>query len=117
MESSQELFTKTLLEKVNNISKEIIHKLSEVNDASHSHIFLMIQKQTLDNALQKIVDDFQKTTQYDYELYSLYDKMETLRNKIYAKGPHRSEDDEDMKEYKELKAQHTWIQRIKAKSC
>jgi len=115
MEVSQT--NKTILEQVNDVSNDIVHKLSEVNDGSETQKFLLLKKQTIDNALQKIVDGVQKEMKYDYELMSLFDKMETLRNKIHAKASRPKDDDEDMKEFKELQAQHNWIQRIKAKSC
>ena len=106
----------TPLEKVNDILNDINHKLSTVKDGSQTQKLLLLQKQNIDNALRKIVDDFKKIP-YDYDLYSLYDKMEILKDKIYAKASKPTDDDEDLKEYRELKAQHNWILRIKNRSC
>jgi len=103
-----------LMEQVENILKDIIQKISEVKEGSDTHTFLLIKKKTLDDSLQKIISDAQ-INKYEYELYSLFEKCESLRYKISMK-PHRpTDDDEDMKAYKEAKGQMTWIQQTKLK--
>ena len=104
------------LEQLNHILNDINHKLSTIKDGSKTQTFLLLKKQDLENALQKIVDDFKKRPS-DYELYSLSDKMEILKDKIYAKASKPTDEDEDVKEYKELETQHNWILRLNARSC
>ena len=103
----------TPLEQVEAISKDIVQKLSEVQEGSATHKFLLKRKKSIDDALEKIVKDNEKT-KYDYELYSLYDKLELLKSKIEKRGYLAKEEDEEVKAYKEMKAQHNWILRTKA---
>ena len=104
----------SILEQVEYISKDILQKISEVKEGSNAHKFLLIKKKILDDSLQKIINEAQ-INKYEYELYSLFEKCESLRYKISMKEHRPTDDDEDMKAYKEAKGQMTWIQQTKLK--
>ena len=104
----------SILEQVECISKDILQKISEVKKGSDAHNFLLIKKKTLDDSLQTIINEAQ-INKYEYELYSLFEKCEGLRYKISLKERRPTDDDEDMKAYKEAKGQMTWIQQTKLK--
>ena len=103
-----------MLEQVEYISKDIYQKISEVEEGSDAHKFLLVKKKILDDSLQTIINEAE-INKYEYELYSLFEKCETLRYKISLKGRRPTDDDEDMKAYKEAKGQMTWIQQTKLK--
>jgi hypothetical protein len=92
----------------------IYQKLSEVKEGSDAHKFLLIKKKIIDESLQTIINDAQ-INKYEYELFSLFEKCEDLRYKISMKERRPTDDDEDMKEYKEAKGQMSWIQQTKLK--
>ena len=102
----------SVMEQVECISKDILQKISEVKEGSDAHKFLLIKKGIVDDSLQKIINEAQ-INKYEYELYSLFEKCESLRYKISMKERRPTDDDEDMKEYKEAKEQMVWIQRTK----
>ena len=106
--------TLSLMEQVESISNDIIQKNSEVKEDSYSHKFLVSKKKILDDSLQKIINEAQ-INKYEYEVYSLFEKCESLRYKIICKEAKPTDDDEDMKAYKEAKGQMTWIQQTKLK--
>ena len=102
----------SVMEQVECISKDILQKISEVKEGSGAHKFLLIKKGIVDDSLQKIINEAQ-INKYEYELYSLFEKCESLRYKISMKERRPTDDDEDMKAYKEAKGQAVWIQRTK----
>ena len=102
----------SILEQVEYISKDILQKISEVKEGSDAHRFLLIKKKIVDDSLEKIINEAQ-INKYEYELYSLSEKCESLRYKISMKERRPTDDDEDMKAYKEAKEQMVWIQRTK----
>jgi hypothetical protein len=85
-----------MLEQVEYISKDIYQKISEVEEGSDAHKFLLVKKKILDDSLQTIINEAQ-INKYEYELYSLFEKCEGLRYKISLKGRRPTDDDEDMK--------------------
>ena len=102
----------SVMEQVEYISKDILQKISEVKEGSDTHKFLLVKKKILDDSLQKIINEAQ-INKYEYELYSLFEKCESLRYKISMKERRPTDDDEDIKEYKEAKGQMSWIQQTK----
>ena len=102
------------MEQVENISKDILQKISEVKAGSDAHKFLLVKKKILDDSLQKIINEAQ-INKYEYELYTLFEKGEHLRNKISMKESRPTDDDEDMKKFKEAKEQMNWIRQTKLK--
>lgn len=102
------------LEQVEYISNDIIQKISEVKEGSYAHKFLLVKKKTLDDSLQTIINEAQ-INKYEYELYSLFEKCESLRYKISMKERRPTDDDEDMKACKEAKEQMDWIRETKLK--
>ncbi len=104
----------SVMEQVETISKDIYQKLSEVKEGSDAHKFLLIKKKIIDESLQTIINDAQ-INKYEYELFSLFEKCEDLRYKISMKERRPTDDDEDMKEYKEAKGRMSWIQQTKLK--
>ena len=100
------------MEQVETISKDILQKLSEVKDGSHAHKFLLIKKKIIDDSIEKIINEAQ-INKYEYELYALFEKCESLHHKIHAKERRPTDDDEDMKAYKETKDQMSWIRQTK----
>ena len=78
-------------------------------------ISFYLPKKILDGGLQIIINEAQ-INKYEYELYSLFEKCERLRNKISMKERKPTDDDEeDMKAYKEAKEQIRWIHQTKLK--
>lgn len=104
----------SVMEQVESISNDILQKISEVKEGSHAHKFLLAKKKILDSGLQIIINEAQ-INKYEYELYSLFEKCESLRYKISMKERKPTDDDEDMKAFKEAKGQMTWIQKNKLK--
>jgi len=102
------------MEQVECFSKDILQKISEVKEGSYAHKFLLVKKKILDDSLQKIISEAQ-INKYEYELYALFEKCESLRYKISMKERRPTDDDEDMKAYKEVKGQMTWIRETKLK--
>ncbi len=102
----------SIMEQVESISKDIHQKISEVKEGSDTQTFLLLKKKILDDYLQKIINEAQ-INKYEYELYCLFEKCESLRSKINMKERKPTEDDEDVKAFKEAKGQMTWIQRTK----
>jgi len=102
------------MEQVENISKDILQKISEVKAGSDAHKFLLVKKKILDDSLQKIINEAQ-INKYEYELYNLFEKCESLRTKISMKESRPTDDDEDMKKFKEAKEQMNWIRQTKLK--
>ena len=102
------------MEQVECISKDILQKISEVKEGSDAHKFLLIKKKIVDDSLQKIINEAQ-INKYEYELYSLFEKCESLRYKISMKERRPTDDDEDMKAYKETREQMKWIRETKIK--
>lgn len=103
------------MDQIEIISKDIFQKLSEVKEGSDVHKFLLTKKRILDETLQKIVNEAQ-INKYEYELYILFEKCENLRQKISMKEHRPSDDDEDVKAYKEAKDQMNWIRKTKLNS-
>ena len=104
----------SVIEQVECISNDILQTISEVKEGSDAHKFLLIKKKIVDDSLQKIINEAQ-INKYEYELYSLFEKCESLRYKISMKERRPTDDDEDMKAYKEAKEQMVWIQQTKLK--
>jgi len=104
----------SVMEQVECISKDILQKISEVKEGSDAHKFLLVKKKAIDDSLQKIINEAQ-INKYEYELYSLFEKCESLRYKISMKEHRPTDDDEDMKAFKEAKGQMTWIRQTKLK--
>jgi len=102
----------SVMEQVENISKDIYQKLSEVKEGSNAHTFLLIKKKIIDDSLQKIINEAY-VNKYEYELYNLYEICENLRYKISIKEKRPSDDDEDIKALKEAKSQMSWIRQTK----
>ena len=102
----------SIIEQVKNISNDINEKLLEVREGSYAQTFLLIKKKIIDDSLQKIINEAQ-INKYEYELYSLSEKCESLRYKIKMKKHRPTDDDEDMKAYKEVKDEMNWIRRTK----
>ena len=102
----------SVIEQVENISKDILEKLSDVKDGSDAQKFLLLKKKILDDSLHKIINEAQ-VNKYEYELYSLFEKCQTLRYKINMKEHRPKDDDEDVKAFKEAKEQMAWIQQTK----
>lgn len=102
----------SIMEQVEYISKDILQKMTEVKEGADAHKFLLLKKKILDDSLQKIINEAQ-INKYEYELYSLFEKCESLRHKISMKERRPTDDDEDIKAYKEAKEQMTWIQQTK----
>jgi hypothetical protein len=102
------------MEQVECISKDILQKISEVKEGSDAHKFLLVKKKILDDYIQKIISEAQ-VNKYEYELYILFEKCEILRYKISMKERRPTDDDEDMKAFKEVKGQMAWIQQNKLK--
>jgi len=100
------------MEQVESISKDILQKISEVTEGSHVHKLLLIKKKILDDSLQKIINEAQ-INKYEYELYTLFEKCESLQCKIRMKERRPSDDDEDKKALKEAHAQMRWIRETK----
>jgi hypothetical protein len=104
----------SVMEQVEGISKDILQKISEVKEGSQAHKFLLAKKNILDGCLQTIINEAQ-INKYEYELYSLYDKCESHRYKISMKERRPTDDDDDIKAYKEAKEQITWMKQTKLK--
>ena len=104
----------SVIEQVECISNDIVQKISEVKEGSDAHKFLLIKKKIIDDSLQKIINEAQ-INKYEYELYSLFEKCESLRYKNSMKERRPTDDDEDMKAYKEAREQMVWIQQTKLK--
>lgn len=102
------------MEQVESISKDILQKISEVKEGSDAHKFLLAKKRILDDSLQKIISEAQ-INKYEYELYSLFEKFESLRYKISMKERRPTDDDEDVKACKDVKDQMDWIRKTKLK--
>ncbi len=102
------------MEQVETISKDILQKLSEVKEGSDAQKFLLIKKKILDRGLDIIINEAQVNV-YEYELYTLLDKSESLRYKITMKERRPADDDEDMKEFRQIKEQMNWIRQTKLK--
>ena len=102
------------MEQIEQISRDILQKISEVKEGSDAHNFLLIKKKNLDESLQKIISEAQINT-YEYELYCLFDTFQTLRYKISMKGSRPTDDDEDIKACKEINRQMAWIRNTKLK--
>ena len=100
------------MEQVECISNDILQKISEVKDGSDAHKLLLTKKKIIDDSLQKIINEAQ-INKYEYELYSLFEKCESLRYKISMKEHRPTDDDEDMKAFKEAKGKIIWIQNTK----
>jgi hypothetical protein len=101
-----------ILEQVEYISKDIYQKISEVEEGSDAHKFLLVKKKILDDSLQKIINEAQ-INKYEYDLYSLFEKSESLRTKISMKERRPTDEDEDMKAFREAKDQMNWIRQTK----
>jgi hypothetical protein len=104
----------SVMEQVETISKDILQKLSEVKEGSDAQKFLLIKKKILDRGLDIIINEAQVNV-YEYELYTLLDKSESLRYKITMKERRPADDDEDMKEFRQIKEQMNWIRQTKLK--
>jgi len=102
------------MEQVECISKDILQKISEVKEGSDAHKFLLVKKKAIDDSLQKIINEAQ-INKYEYELYSLFEKYEVLRDKIRIKERRPTDDDEDVKAFKEVNEQMRWIRQTKLK--
>jgi len=102
----------SVIEQVENISNDILQKLLEVKEDSNAQKFLLIKKKILDDSLQKIINEAQ-INKYEYELYTLFEKCQSLRYKINMKEHRPTGDDEDMKAFKEAKEQLAWIRETK----
>jgi hypothetical protein len=102
------------MEQVEHISADILQKISGVKEGSDAHMFLLIKKKIIDDSLQKIINEAQ-IDEYEYELYCLFEKSETLRCKISKKERRPTEDDEDVKALKEIKDKMSWIRKTKLK--
>lgn len=102
----------SIIEQVELISKDIVQKISEVKEGSDAHKFLLVKKKILDDSLEKIINDA-LINKYEYQLYGLLEKCESLRYKISMKERRPTDDDEDIKAFKEAKGQMTWIQKTK----
>jgi hypothetical protein len=102
------------MEQIESISSDICQKLSEVREGSDAHKFLLVKKKIIDDSISKIVNDAQ-INKYEYELYILFEKCEILRSKINMKEHRPTDDDEDIKAYKQAKDQMSWIQETKLK--
>lgn len=100
------------MEQVECISNDIHQKISQVKEGSDAHKFLLVKKKILDDSLQKIINEAQ-INKYEYELYSLFEKCESLRTKISMKERRPSDEDEDKKAFIEAKDQMNWIRRTK----
>lgn len=100
------------MEQVESISKDIHQKISEVKEGSDTQTFLLLKKKILDDSLQKIINEAQ-INKYEYELYCLYETCKSLQSKINMKEHKPTEDDEDVKAFKEAKGRMEWIQKTK----
>jgi hypothetical protein len=103
------------MEQIQSISNDILDKLSHVKVGSEAHRFLLIKKRILDDSIQKIINEAQ-INKYEYELYMLFEKCETLRAKISMKEHRPRDDDEDVKALKEARDQMAWIRKTKLTS-
>jgi hypothetical protein len=104
----------SIMEQVECISKDILQKILEVKADSDAHKFLLFKKKIIDDSLQKIINDAQ-INKYEYELYILFEKCDNLRTKISMKERRPTDDDEDMKAFREAKEQMNWIRQTKLK--
>ena len=104
----------SVMEQLEYISNHILQNISEVKEGSDAHKFLLVKKKTLDDSLQKIINEAQ-INKYEYELYSLFEKYEVLRDKIRIKERRPTDDDEDVKAFKEVNEQMRWIRQTKLK--
>ena len=102
------------MEQIQSISNDIVDRLSDVKLGSDAHRFLLIKKRILDDSIQKIINEAQ-INKYEYELYILFEKCETLRNKISMKERRPTDDDDDVKALKDAKDQMDWIRETKLK--
>lgn len=102
----------SVMEQVEIISKDILQKLSEVKEGSDAQKFLFIKKKIIDRCLDIIINEAQVNV-YEYELYTLLDKSESLRYKISMKERRPTDDDEDIKEFRQIKEQMRWIRQTK----
>ena len=102
------------MDQVESISKDILQKLSEVKDGSRAQKFLLIKKEIIDRCVKVIIDNAQ-INKYEYELYSLFEICENLRNKISMKECRPTDDDEDMTALKKAREQMQWIRQTKLK--
>ena len=102
------------MDQVQSISIDIMEKLSHVKLGSDAHRFLLIKKRILDDSIQTIISEAQ-INKYEYELYTLFEKCEILRNKISMKEHRPTDDDDDVKAFKEAKDQMNWIRETKLK--
>jgi len=100
------------MEQVDCISKDILQKISEVKEGSDIHKLLLVKKKILDDSLQKIINEAQ-INKYEYELYSLFEKCESLQCKIRMKERRPTDDDEDKKALREVLDQMRWIRETK----
>jgi len=100
------------MEQVESISEDILQKISEVKEGSDIHKILLIKKKSIDDSLQKIISEAQ-INKYEYELYSLFEKCESLQCKIRMKERRPTDDDEDKKALKEVHARMRWIRETK----
>ena len=102
----------SVMEQVEIISKDILQKLSEVKEGSDAQKFLLIKKRIIDRGLDIIINEAQVNV-YEYELYTLLDKSESLNYKISMKERRPTDDDEDIKEFRQIKEQMRWIRQTK----
>jgi len=102
----------TAMEQINEISNDITQKLSETRVGSNARRFLLIKKKILDDALENIANECKVNT-YEYALYNLCDKRDALAIKILNKERRPTQDDEDVKELKNIRMDLEWIRRTK----
>jgi hypothetical protein len=107
----------TNIEKVLNISNDILQKLSEVEKNTDAEKYLLMKKKSIDDAFQTIIQTAE-INPYEYELFSLYKKsdmiLKQLQNKKYFIT--RSDTtlyDTILKLYIETKDRIYWIQTVK----
>jgi hypothetical protein len=95
------------INRIQAISKDILEKLSETKDGSNTQRFLLGKKKILDEVLEKIAKECEVNA-YEYEVYNLCDKRDTLMIKIQNKERRPTEDDEDLKELKNINLDLNW---------
>ena len=107
----------TNIEKVLNISNDILQKLSEVQKNTDAEKYLLMKKKNMDDALQTIIQTAE-INPYEYELFSLYEKsdifLKQLRDKKYFITKFDTTlYDTILKLYIEIKDRIYWIQTVK----
>ena len=105
------------IEKILDISNDILQKLSEVQKNTDAEKYLLMKKKNMDDALQTIIQTAE-INPYEYELFSLYEKSDIFLKQLHDKKYFTTRFDTTLydtilKLYIKTKDRIYWIQTVK----